>query len=342
MMKDHLVDSLMRMENEEEVLAILEAQLKKEKPAKLFQLLREEWEATEAPTVDESIKEEIWEKLKQAIQYSPIQKQNERPKWLPYLRKALIPAAIVAGIAIFGNLVLSVNNTPLIKGTKQVNQTEMVKEVNMGGNLIAWLRKGGTLEYNRNLIGSVKYTKLSGEAFFVMPPDSDHTLNIEAGPLKIEAFGAEISVDAPIKDNQVRVALINGDADVQFRNKGKNIHNRLRLSAGDELRYNSSDHKPTVYALDTTGVLAWRDEKIAFNNYSLTAAFTKLGNHFDVEFEYDPMTIENCYTNNGPYPITFEKTESLEKILSTILSKKLKFKIEGSKVTISGKGCVID
>ena len=345
-MKDPLLDNLRKQEEGEDILEVLEAQLEQENPTKLYRLLRDDWESSTINSTSDSIRLEVWQKLEEVIaERAPVEK--EKPlikKWMPYLRKIVLPLVGLVIITLIFNLIASSKDTPKFGKVYKENKTVAAQKLDLGGNLIAWLGKGSELNYDRSLVGSPKFAKLSGEAFFEMSPDSNKAFQIEAGPLIIEALGAKLDIEALENSKQVRVFIQEGEATVKPKNKLDHEPSRLVLGPGDQLRYNCIDHYSTVYQTNESsikGVLAWRNEEaIAFNHHTLETAFLKLENYFDVNIEYDPDAIRDCYTNIGPNPIVYDKDYKLERILTSLLKKKkLKFEKKDGKFVITGKGC---
>ena len=334
-----LLDSLKKQEGREDITELFEDQLQQTHPTKLYRLLQEDWESSTISSTPAHIREEIWQRLSGKIDL-PENKKEIQSQWPPLLKRALLPLlGLVFILAIF-NYLSSPKQSQTFGSNQKINKGSTAQKVNLGGNLFAWISKGSRIDYDQPLVGSVKSAKLSGEGYFEMSPDSNRAFYIHAGPILIEAIGARINVEAIGNDQQLRVSILDGEAYVKPKAKLEHEPSRLHLLAGDELRYNPHDHYSTVYVAMEKGVLAWREDNIAFNNHSLEAAFAKLERYYNVEIKFDPKTIKECRTNIGPNPIIYEKGTKLESVLTSLLKrKKLQFTVDGKVINIKGKGC---
>jgi len=171
---------------------------------------------------------------------------------------------------------------------------------------------------------------LEGEAWFDVKHLDSIPFEIESGEAKTVVLGTAFNVRAYPEEDIIEVSVERGK--VAFFEK-KNIANTTFLPAGKEGIFYKKEKKIANQKRENENVNAWRTMTMDFENVELEKVFETLERYFEVEIEADSK-IRKC-TLNGNY--TNPKVEDVLNYIEAILG--LKYKINGSEITITGEGC---
>lgn len=153
------------------------------------------------------------------------------------------------------------------------------------------MNSGSTLQYNRFYPLTSRTVSLNGEAYFSVE-SGDKPFIVEANGTAIEVTGTEFNIRSWSNDpaNETTVTVTEGN--VEFYLQDKNM-NRVSLAAGLTSRLNpkmSSPSQPSSVSVDE--VLAWREQRLVFQETPLIVILQDLERSFDVQIELDVEGME--------------------------------------------------
>lgn len=276
-------------------------------------------------------------------------------KWL----RGLAAAAIAGGL-IFGTVWLfqrdghsGLTGLGPAKAIASIPPDERERKENTGaavlplilpdGSLVRLMPKG-TIVY-RKIFTENRDIYLEGEAAFEVASDKAHAFTVYSGELSTTVLGTSFRIKAMPEDEIITVRLNTGKVVV-----GSDLFKRssiadVILTPGKELRYNRKSMTVTVtnFGAGAGNVLVKAGNPLykgiakpdwyKFSNQPITEVLDQLSNYFNVPIYYYPADIKQIYFDGK-----FEKTDSLEKILTDItLPNNLKFVREDSGIVIKKK-----
>jgi len=267
--------------------------------------------------------------------------------------RRLAAAAVAGGIIFGGALLFRAQQKPSLAGIRPetvIVTDQQVKKVNSSATVMpVELPDGSSVRLMPKAIAiyDKKFTDkrdvfLEGEADFEVVKDKLHAFTVYTGEIATRVLGTSFRVKAIREEDLITVRLNEGRvlvrADLHRQEKMKDVP----LEPGQELRYSKATGMATVsrFAVPSVDALvrAGSDEKrgmprpdwYKFSSQPMSAVLDQLGNYYGVAIYYHPADIKKLYFEGK-----FEKTDSLEKILTDItLPNNLKFVREGGAYII--------
>ena len=172
---------------------------------------------------------------------------------------------------------------------------------------------------------------LEGEAWFDVKHLDSIPFEIESGEAKTVVLGTAFNVRAYPQEDIIEVSVERGK--VAFFDK-ENEKNKEYLEAGTEGVFDKVEKTEIKKdKRENANAVAWRTMTMDFENVELNKVFETLERYFEVKIKADSK-IRKC-TLNGNY--TNPKVEDVLDYIKGTLG--LQYKIDGTKITITGEGC---
>ncbi len=245
--------------------------------------------------------------------------------WQPLLR---IAAAIVifVGVIYLASLYLT-REEPMV----DFYAAEAKKEMLLPDGSRIVLNKNSKVSYAPNFNKNERVIHLTGEAFFDVKKVDGKTFTIYSGNTVTQVLGTSFTVRAYQEEGVTEVQVLTGKVSFSTREDAGNKKVLLTPGYKGVLSKNNSISKS---AINDPNFLAWKDNKLAFNNTRMERVISTLEKYFDVPIEVsNPQLLECRFTG------TFESPELQEIIDVLVISVDLVYSREGNKYILSGQGC---
>ena len=168
------------------------------------------------------------------------------------------------------------------------------------------LNSNSSLKYENDPIAGERIIYLRGEAFFEIAKDENRPFVVYSDGFKTTAVGTSFNINAYDDNNNAKVYLKTGKAEVQSEN------NFIHLSPGEGANFNSSENKLRRVTLDGYKVLGWKSDLIIFDNASLDEVVRTLENWYGITINVKGKTNDK-WRINGEF-----ENEKLENILKSL------------------------
>lgn len=178
------------------------------------------------------------------------------------------------------------------------------------------MNSGSTIQYNRLYSFTNRSITLNGEAYFSVEKGGEPFI-VEANGSAIEVTGTEFNVRSWENDPASETTVTVTEGHVDFYPKGKKSK-ILSLKAGQASRLNpgmSSPAQPSNVSVDEA--LAWRDQRLVFQETPFIVILHDLERSFDVQIELDVEGME--YETLTAY---YNRPANIETILEDICTVK--------------------
>jgi ferric-dicitrate binding protein FerR (iron transport regulator) len=280
--------------------------------------------------------------------------ENNQSRWLRRIAVAAVLCGIIAGAAYLFMRPKSSQLTVVEPKTTIEKEDQERKENTSAQNMTLVLPDGSRV---RLMPGSVVvYAKnftenrniyLEGEADFDVVHDKLHAFMVHSDELSTKVFGTSFHVKAIKGDNTITVRLFTGKIMVNAEVQKKRTIDSLILAPGQELVYNRREMTATVKYFNPSSantmetlVKAGNEHKgtikpdwYKFSSQPMTSVLDQLSDYYGVEIYYYPADVQHINFEGK-----FEKTDSLEKILTDItLPNNLQFVREKNGYIIKKK-----
>jgi ferric-dicitrate binding protein FerR (iron transport regulator) len=263
-----------------------------------------------------------------------IQYLEQFDKGKPKIRKIvfnLLAAAAVLAIIVF---TVFQNNYSNNNSVRQQNQTSEVRQINLPDRNNVWLNSGSFIEY-RPAVNSGNFDiEVSGEIYLEINNLKNERYTLKAyNAIVVAENPSSLNIKAnPDKEN-IDISVRTGAVKVFEEGSQKGM--ALLVTQGNYCSVHKSQKLIYVSAITNDNYLAWKTGKLIFEDQSVATIVDILSEYYNRTIEISSESVAYC-TFSGSF-----ENPAIEKILNKI-HKDLNLKITytGSKITISGTGCL--
>lgn len=155
---------------------------------------------------------------------------------------------------------------------------------------VVTLNKGARLEYASEFKGR-REVSLSGEAFFEVAHDASKPFIVSGKEARVEVLGTKFNVSTDLPGGDVAVVLASGK--VSFYYAG-NSDEKVILAPGEQAVLSSTDHRIQKSIATDPNYLAWKTQRIVFDNAPLSRIITTLESVYHVRVKLADPQLGNC------------------------------------------------
>lgn len=290
------------------------------------------------------------------------EKNNKRIRMSNFLK-------IAAGILLILNGVFFYNLLNTRLQDKHASFTEMIvpngskSRITLPDGSIVWLNSGSKLRYESEFNRKIREVKLEGEGYFAIAKDKSRPFVVKTSKLSIRALGTEFNVKSYPGEGIIETTLVKGmvqiqketepgsepesivlkpnqkmtfikktgkiydSVDIIYTNKEKVINKDDKLSQAQPI--SERKEKLLVHTIDTDPVIAWKSDKLVFENAPFSEVIVKLERWFGVEIVVNnDMLLQSHYTGRI-------ENETLNDVLQIIrFTMPFEYKVEHKKIFI--------
>ena len=307
----------------EEETACLEAWgNEKEEHQRLIEAYKNTWSLSknygESVSVDTT---KAWQKLEQRLRTneSAVVKKSKQSiaVWLA--------AASLIFVTVIAWLYSMPTNTPEWLEYQASNQQVLI--ANLPDGSVVSLAKGSVLKYTQQV--GKRLVKLEGTAFFEVSKNPSQVFEVEANNSIISVLGTSFEVLGQDDKDAVEVHVTEGKVAIKQSVSAASV----QLEGGQSARYNPQRQQFETFDLPNN-ILAWKTQKLVFENSRLDVVIRDLNAFFEVEIGFENASIKACHFT-GKF-----KDSSLEEILEVLcFSSNLKMEQLNNTYQLIGQGC---
>lgn len=173
-------------------------------------------------------------------------------------------------------------------GSRTVLQLSDGTEVN--------LNYGSKIRYPRNFTGDTREITLSGEGYFNVAHDPDKPFIVKTGNLNVIALGTEFNIMAYSDDDVINSTLVKGKVMIKKMIHGDKTETIGVMVQGQHLAYNLKTGEIQSTIGDIDKYVAWKNDKLVFDNEPISGVAKKLGRMFNVDIELAENVKKYTYT----------------------------------------------
>lgn len=206
------------------------------------------------------------------------------------------------------------------------NKTEIIQ---LSDGSTVHLNANSSLYYPTSFDGENRTVELNGEGFFDVAKDANHPFIVETPFEKVTVLGTSFNVRAFDDEPNSEIAVSTGKVSVESKLTD------IVLEPNDKAIVDHSSGVMEYKETETLNELAWITGELEFHDFAIPDVLHDLENQYDITFEYDYQTWENCL-----FTATFT-TDDLNTILvsiSTVLGAEIN-ETENKVYQLSGGGC---
>ncbi|MBZ0199694.1 MAG: FecR domain-containing protein [Ignavibacteriaceae bacterium] len=194
----------------------------------------------------------------------------------------------------------------------------------LGDGSIVYLNADSKLIYPSSFSDSLREVELIGEAYFTVKHEDNRPFLVTSGAAKIIVTGTEFN----IKNRRENVSVVVAEGSVKTTSSyDKKV---FTLRRGEMITYSNENKASYITKADLSQRLAWRAEKLAFNQAPLIEVVEEIERYYNLQTSFADNDIKTK-TLTGIF-----NTDSLDKILSIVnLTLDINISRHGNKLVIS-------
>lgn len=236
-----------------------------------------------------------------------------------------------SGVEIFkaaeNKLVYKASNTSL-KST-QINTVLTTNgeqySVDLPDGTKVWLNAASSLKFPTTFASFANRTvELTGEAYFEVAKDKHHPFIVKTDKQEIKVLGTHFNVSSYADEKLTKTTLLEGSVKVVSR---ENASSMATLKPGQQAELSVKTLK--VKEVDLSESMAWKNGDFNFENEAFSSILNQVSRWYNVEI------IDNGNHDGLKLSGMVSRSKSLSTVLKSLeATAKVKFNIEGSKVTV--------
>ena len=187
-----------------------------------------------------------------------------------------------------------------------------------------WLNAESSITYPTVFAGIERVVTITGEAYFEVAKNKKMPFYVRSGEQTIRVLGTHFNVNSYRDEDGIKTTLLEGSVKV-FLADQKSTGTVIKPGEQADLK----DGGFSVSAVDTDGVIAWKNGIISFNNADIKSIMRQLSRWYDVEVKYESNLPERVFTGEIP------RTADLSEVFKILQLSHINFKVEGRTVIVS-------
>lgn len=234
-------------------------------------------------------------------------KESKNSNWKKIVKYAAM-VAILLSTAMYTYQILVANDSVTIQTAYSDHQ-----QINLPDGSLVWLNSSSKLSYDPK---SPRTIFLEGEAFFEVAKDKEHPFTVETPDhVIVKALGTSFNVKSYAKNAFTETVLLTGKVEVTSTEYFKKS---IIMLPNDKVKIFKNDGRVlTSKSNNATSSIAWREDKIQFNNKPLNEIATDLKIQHNVNIRF-----ENEQISNSKFTGSFDQDLPINDILEVLKASK--------------------
>lgn len=274
--------------------------------------------------------EKSLQELKARIRAKENELIEESERWWKgaYLKKAIIAAAILAGVIFAGgntlkHMISSMNQSFMVC----TSQGERTKVLLPDGTLV-WLNACSQVKYSSSLFSSERKVDMEGEAYFEVKKDKHAPFVVNSQGVSTRVLGTKFNIRANKEEEEVVATLLEGSILIRASEQGGQ---EARMVPNQQMRVNKSTGDMKLANVDdSSAAIWWMEGKLHFEKETFANMATTFEKQFNVNIVFMDEKIKQ-----ERFTCDLETKDNIYQILSILrLTNKFNYEINNRKILI--------
>ncbi len=258
-----------------------------------FEQLKTVWQASPAPAAPADTTAALHRLKVRLAQPAPAAEPAPEPvatprPWRLRLRRPVQLAALVLLLAsALGGTYFYHQYEPTVAYLQYRTPAGRPQQLRLADGTLVTLAPQSQLRYPAQFAGASREVYLEGEAFFEVTKNPHRPFRVHSGDWVTQVLGTKFNVSAVRGAGELAVSLVEGKVEVADK-QGKYL-----LTPGQQLRTDHATGRIYRQAFNPARVLAWRSNKLVFQNEKLADVAGQLERRYGVKLVFaDPATAD--------------------------------------------------
>lgn len=233
-----------------------------------------------------------------------------------------------------GRSSLMEGNRNLIYNTLNNPRGSRVIDIILSDGSRVWLNAGSSLTYPVQFADDKREVSITGEAYFEITKQSGKGSSrlpfvVTKDEMSITVLGTQFNVNAYEDEEDIKVTLLEGSVKVgSAKVSDLSAANSIVLQPGQQAIVSRQYAISTASSVDVESVVAWKSGFFSFRNADLPTVMRQIARWYDVDIAYE------AEIPNRRFGGEISRMDNISKVLRVLEESKVKFRIEGKRVTI--------
>ena len=185
-----------------------------------------------------------------------------------------------------------------------------------------WLNAASSIKYPTSFNRKVRRVEIEGEAYFEIAHNKMMPFIVQIPGAEVRVLGTHFNVMA-YKDEPIsRTTLLEGSVQITEDNQS------TYLKPGQQAKIGLGEKTDVIDNIDTTGVIAWKNDKFRFSIQSLESIMKQLERWYDIDVIYEGEKPSIRLT------ASISRRVNLSDVLKVLELNGVHFRVEAKKVII--------
>lgn len=196
-------------------------------------------------------------------------------------------------------------------------------QITLSDGTKVWLNSASSLRFPVAFDGRERVVKLTGEAYFEVIEDKDHSFRVLTPNMEVVDLGTHFNISAYPDEPEIKTTLLEGS--VAVRKNGKEV----TLKPGQQsIVTNQMKGGIEVENVNTEESVAWKNGYFSFHNTNIYEIMRRISRWYDVNVHLDDSL--HVYLNGE-----ISRNVNVSKVFEMLeLTGELDFDIEGKKIFV--------
>lgn len=257
-----------------------------------FEQLKTVWQASPAPTAPAETTAALHRLKARLAQPAPAVEPAAapapaRPWRLRLARPVRLAALVLLLLSTLGGTYFYARPTPAVAYRQYRTPAGRPQQLRLADGTLVTLAPQSQLRYPAQFDGASREVYLEGEAFFEVTKNPHRPFRVHSGAWVTQVLGTKFNVSAVRGAGELAVSLVEGKVEVTDK-QGSYL-----LAPGQQLRTDHATGRIYRQAFNPARVLAWRSNKLVFQNEKLADVAGQLERRYGVKLVFaDPATAD--------------------------------------------------
>jgi len=195
-------------------------------------------------------------------------------------------------------------------------------QVKLPDGSAVWLNSKSSITFPTTFNGADRVVSITGEAYFEVTHNRHKPFSVRVAGQVVQVLGTHFNINAYTDEKVIKTTLLEGSVNVS------NAEHNALLKPGQESAVVPGTTTITVKNADTEAAVAWKNGLFSFSDADLRTVMRQLARWYNAEVYYEGEVPARRF--NGK----IDKSLTLVQVLNGLTKQRVKYKIEGNRITI--------
>ncbi len=262
-------------------------------------------------------------------------RESHEPKTWAWVKIAASIALIVTvGWSVYTTFGIGSQTKKLSVIEKYTTKGQKLQLVLPDGSTVK-INANSKLRYDENFGETERKVHLEGEGFFEVKKDIGKPFKVVTSSISTTVLGTSFNVSASRNQQLAAVTVATGKVEVALKNDKGEETNKVQVLPYQQAVFDIQKRRFHVDSVNLYTALAWKDNRLIFQDESLGKAAQVLEEWYGVTILFSNQKLKNCKFS------TVFQDESLERVLEELhYILDLNYEKSKDQIVLSGNGCL--